>query len=280
MLPGRALKFASRFAEATVLDVHDHPVLQLAALGLALPASDAASTLRDFKNHVAAFDVLIAQTTSFADLAGLPADKTLIIPNGTDPRRFRQVPPPAMPVVGLVSGAAPGRGIELLIASVREVRTELPEVRLRMAISAPSESSRAYLSELLARTVADPWIDVVSLSYDQVPQFLETVSVTAVPHPSGEYMDAIVPVKLFDSMMSGRPLVVTPRTETVRVVNTHQVGEVAPGDSPSDLAGAILRLLNDPDRAARLGRNGREAAASTYAWDVLSKQVTQHLTGR
>lgn len=277
ILPMAPLKLASKLFEPAVIDIHDHPVLQSAALGLPLSKADAERVLRDYEYHVATFSVLIAQTESFADLAGLPRAKTLIIPNGADPHRFRLAPMPATPTVGLVSGAAPGRGIELLIDAVREARSEVADLRLKMAISAPSEPLRTYFRGLVSKTAGDRWIEIVSLNYDEVPRFLEGVSIAAVPHPPGDYMDAVVPVKLFDSMMSGRPLVVTPRTETTRVVTTHDAGEVASGDSPSDLAEAIVRLTKDPERAIRLGRQAREAAISHYAWDVLSRRITDHM---
>ena len=87
MMPRLALKAAARLLETVAIDVHDHPVLQAAALGLPQSSSAASKTLRSYVDHVAAFRVLIAQTESFADLAGLPSDRTLIIPNGTDPGR-------------------------------------------------------------------------------------------------------------------------------------------------------------------------------------------------
>jgi glycosyltransferase involved in cell wall biosynthesis len=279
MMPMPALRVVSPFWDPAAIDVHDHPILQAAALGMAESQLASWRTKDAFRAHVDAFPVLIAQTESFADLAQLPSDRTLIVPNGTDPARFRWVPPPQTPVVGLVSGADPGRGIENLIEAVRQARADVPDLRLRMALAATSAPSRSYLEELRASCAGDRWIDIVSLAYDEVPAFLAATSIVAVPHPPGEYMDAILPVKLLDSMMSGRPLVVTPRIETKRIVQHHEAGEVASGDMPADMAAAIVRLAGDPDRSARLGQNGRAAAGQHYDWSILSERITRRLTG-
>jgi glycosyltransferase involved in cell wall biosynthesis len=277
LVPRRAFRLLSRLTVPTALDVHDHPTLQASALGVPLEQDERTAVDRAFAEQVAAFHVLLAQSESFAALAGLPRERTLIVPNGTDPSRFPEAALPDQPVVGLVSGANPGRGIETLIEAVYRLRASLPEVRLRMALAATGGASDAYLAELLRGSARAPWIEVASLTYDEVPRFLAGVSVVAVPHPPGEYMDAVVPVKLFDSMMSGRPVMVTPRRETAHVVRTYEAGLIAEGDSPDDLAQCLLRLASDPNRAARLGANGRAAASEHFAWHVLSRRVTKHL---
>jgi glycosyltransferase involved in cell wall biosynthesis len=260
-----------------VLDVHDHPTLQASALGVPLGQAERRAADQAFAEQVASFRVLLAQSESFVTLANLPSERTLIVPNGTDASRFPEAPLPDQPVVGLVSGANPGRGIETLVDAVRALRTNVPELRLRMALSATGTSSEAYLAELRRAAATDPWIELTSLTYDEVPQFLAGVSIVAVPHPPGEYMDAVVPVKLFDSMMSGRPVVATPRLETALVVRKHEAGVIAAGDMPDDLAQAVLQLVSDPARAARFGANGRAAATEHFAWPVLSRRVTEHL---
>ena len=54
--------------------------------------------------------------------------------NGTDTEHITSAPEPDDPVLAMVSGAAPGRGIELLVEALRAVRVELPEARLRLAL--------------------------------------------------------------------------------------------------------------------------------------------------
>jgi len=44
-----------------------------------------------------------------------------------------------------------------------------------------------------------------------------------------------------------------------------------------DLASALTDLLGSPDRAQRLGRNGRAAAARDYDWRILSERLADSL---
>ena len=277
MLPGRVLRTLAPIWHPGVFDVHDEPFAQAAALGIPESSMESWRTREAFAMHLARFPVLIAQTESFARLARLPEDRTLIIPNGTDAKRFPWTPPPVEPIVGLVSGASTGKGIETLIEAVRQARTMIPQLRLRMALAVSGAESAVFLRGLRSSCSADRWIEIVSVGYHEIPSFLGATSIVAVPHPPADYWDVIVPSKLFDSMMSGRPVVVTPRLETAKIVRKHQAGVVAGGDAVADLAEAITGLAQDPDRSAWLGQNARTAAEQHYDWSVLSKRVTRHM---
>jgi glycosyltransferase involved in cell wall biosynthesis len=104
--------------------------------------------------------------------------------------------------------------------------------------------------------------------------------VLAVPHPPGAYMDAALPVKLFDSMAAGRPLVVTPRREMAALVERHGAGLVAAGDRAEDLAAALARVLEDPELGRRLGAAARAAAEEEYDWRVIGRRVAEEVLRR
>jgi glycosyltransferase involved in cell wall biosynthesis len=109
---------------------------------------------------------------------------------------------------------------------------------------------------------------------------LAKASVLTIPHPAVEYMDVILPVKLFDSLAAGRPLVVTPRTETVAIVEPNQVGLVTADDRPESIAAAILRLLEDQDLARSMGTRARELAVREFDWGVLGDRIADEILRR
>lgn len=104
-------------------------------------------------------------------------------------------------------------------------------------------------------------------------------TVLAIPHPAGDYFDVALPVKLFDSLAAGRPIVVTPRVETVAIVRDTGAGLVG-GDDPRDLAGPIVGLLEDEALARRLGGAAREAAETRYDWHIVGDAIARAVLDR
>jgi len=269
LLPGPALTAVRGPVRAAVLDLHDEPVLQTESLGIALAARDRKRLTELVARNIAGFERLAVPSTSFAELCGLSDDRVVVISNGTDSASIRQHSMTDEPVVGLVSGAAPGRGIELLVEAVAEVRSQLPEVTLRLALNATGPGSASYL-ETLRANLTDSWVTITDVPSVALDGFLSGTAVMTIPHPPGAYLDSATPVKLFDSMAAGRPVAVTPRFETRRIVEREQAGAVATSDRVEDLADAIWQLLQDPARRRALGDNARRAAVERYDWQVLS----------
>jgi glycosyltransferase involved in cell wall biosynthesis len=263
-------------ATPVVLDVHDHPGLQLAALGVTADAAAAARTQARYDENVAAFGWFAVPSASFGDLAGIAPERRLVVPNGSDTSRVTPGPLPPVPTVGLVSGAAPGRGIDTLVEAVRRARRDVADLELRLWLAGSAEQLAA------ARDLVEglEWARLEDAAYDQLGAVLARATVLCVPHPPGAYMDSAMPVKLFDSMAAGRPVVVTPRREMQQVVETTGAGLVAVGDSPQNIADALVRVLRDPALAAEMGAAGRRAAVTDYDWRVISARLADELLAR
>ncbi|HEV7199732.1 MAG TPA: glycosyltransferase [Candidatus Limnocylindria bacterium] len=281
LLPRRGLGLLRGKAQASVLDVHDHPRLQAEGLGFSLDPTHRDALDRLFEVNAAAFDHLVVPSATFAELCRLPGDQVLVVSNGADTQLVRPAPAPAEPVVGMVSGAAPGRGIELLVEAMQLVRDEEPAATLRLALAATGPASAAYLDSLRsALRDRAPWVGVQAVPYEELGAFLADTSLLVIPHPPNPYLDVATPVKLFDSMAAGRPVVVTPRLETAAIVTATDAGVVANGDRADDLAEAILTLLRDAPRRDRLGASARRAAVAEYDWRVLAGRLADVLLAR
>ena len=114
---------------------------------------------------------------------------------------------------------------------------------------------------------------ITSLPYLEVDRFLANTTILAIPHPPGPTWDVAPPVKLFDAMAAGRPIVSTPRPATAQVLRETDSGLVASSDDTDAFAAAITSLLRDPATMKRLGANGRRAAETLFDWRILSDRL-------
>jgi glycosyltransferase involved in cell wall biosynthesis len=274
------LRMAVRVLDPAAVAVYDDPLAQALDLGLDLAPSRRAYFAARRRANLRAFRWHVAPTASFARHIGLDMSRVIVAGNGTDTARVVPGEWPEDPAIGMVSGAAPGRGIETLMAAATALRREVPELRLLLWLAATGDESQAYLDQLLQTTARQRWIEVSTASYDDLSHALRQATVLAIPHPPGEYYDVALPVKLLDSMAAGRPLVVTPRLETKAIVERHGVGLVTPGDSVDDLAATLRDLVLDADRARALGSRAREVAETVYDWAVVGDRLADAVLER
>lgn len=91
-------------------------------------------------------------------------------------------------------------------------------------------------------------------------------------HPVANYLDAL-PVKMFEYMAAGIPVIASRFPLWRNIVERHGCGVcVDPGD-PAAIAAAIDHLVLHPGLAARMGDNGRRAVEQQYNWARESKKL-------
>ena len=274
------VRLAQRVADPVAVAVYDDPIAQTAALGMTLGPARESYFRRRRAANLDAFRWLVVPSAGFAELVGLDLDRVIVAGNGTDASHITPGPWPEQPTVGMVSGAAPGRGIEALIEASTQVRERIPGLRLNLWLVGTGPASEAYLENLKDQSSRHPWISVESVPYRDLSPALAQATVLTIPHPPNDYLDVALPVKLYDSMAAGRPLVVTPRRETQAIVERHGAGVVAADDSVDALATALESLLGDESRTRTMGRAGREAAERYFDWPVVGGRIAAEVLSR
>jgi glycosyltransferase involved in cell wall biosynthesis len=96
--------------------------------------------------------------------------------------------------------------------------------------------------------------------------------------PTPNHMDS-QPIKLFEYMLAGLPVVVSNLPRQGEIVKEAQCGLLVEPGQPQALAEAIQWLLEHPEEAQAMGKRGRQAVLQTYNWDSQA-QLLLHLYRR
>ncbi len=253
-----------------VFDYNDDPVLQFRCILGREPAN--ARILETNGNILARRASLICYITeplrqhAMRNWAAVTKATTALVPNAADPAHFQVKSFPPDNVVGFLGGSGPGRGLSSLLEAVDilqrdglSVRTKIgSKTNLDRRSGAPEKSVGGGPTSSLVE-----YIDTVT--YDTAPAFLGRLTVCVIPHERNRYLDMIVPIKLFEYMAAGRPVLATDNPEQSAVIDAASAGLVCSSE-PQSIATTLEKLLTNRQLAQTLGRNGRRAVEERYNW--------------
>jgi glycosyltransferase involved in cell wall biosynthesis len=114
------------------------------------------------------------------------------------------------------------------------------------------------------------------IEFDLVPDLLQSADAgLVILTPEPRYVAAL-PVKLFEYMASGLPVVASNFPETSKIVREANCGIlVDPEKSPALIAEAIKEWWTNPEIPRTLGQNGYQAARKKYHWEKISGQIDE-----
>lgn len=212
-------------------------------------------------------------THQFVPSAGLAAvmhlRQPILLPPGGDPGS-PDLGAGVEPLVAYVGGNGWADGFDALVEAMTLVRARVPEARL-LAVTAPLSPERsAGLPE---------WVEVRQAGRAELPDLLRDARLCVIPRPITEYTDLAVPLKLWDYLSMGKPVVATDATETAKIIAASRGGTVTPG-TPEGLAGGISELLEDRGLATAMATRARAfACAPGSTWDDRAATVLGAMQG-
>jgi glycosyltransferase involved in cell wall biosynthesis len=91
-------------------------------------------------------------------------------------------------------------------------------------------------------------------------------------HPVERYRIAL-PVKLFEYMAAGLPVIASNFPLWKEIVEGNNCGLTVNPLDPREIARAVEYLLGHPDEARKMGENGRKAVMEKYNWETESQKL-------
>ncbi len=122
------------------------------------------------------------------------------------------------------------------------------------------------------------WMRIVRAEGSAIVDLLPAVLATVIPRPRSPYNDLALPIKLFDYLSYGRPLLVTDCEEQARVVTSADAGIVS-GDSARELAVAIGRLAAASAEELDAWSANARGAARAASWSGRASDIVSALVG-
>lgn len=202
-----------------------------------------------------------------ASLGGYPGPEPVVIPNGVavsvpegTARRVRNELGigPDRPLVVHVGNIRPWKGHGTLIAATVRLREKIPDV---VVVSIGTEKTEGDLRrvrrEAEERNVGDT-IRFLGRRADAV-DFIAAADVFVNPSEVEG-----LPLVVLEAMTVGTPVVATSVGGVPSVIRNDDTGVLVPSGEPEVLADAVIEILDDPERAARLAQRAQTLAIAEH----------------
>jgi glycosyltransferase involved in cell wall biosynthesis len=165
-----------------------------------------------------------------------------------------------------VGGIAKIRGIKEIVKAIGMTK----DIKLNLAGSFSEKDVEEEVKNY------DGWKNVNELGFlnrDEVLTVLSKSKVGLVTlHPIINYIDAL-PVKMFEYMAAGIPIISSDIKLWKNIIDNAQCGICVNPLNPNKIADAIQYIINNPKEAEQMGINGRDAVVKKYNWDIEEKNL-------
>lgn len=180
-------------------------------------------------------------------VTGNAVDATRFHP-GVVPTDVEGVPKDAF-VLGFCGSLKRWHGVDVLMTAFRNLKSRMPDAHLLIVGDGPKHgwiegfSQGADLMDSVTMTGWQP--------HTALPGLIARMDVATAPYPQSD-SHYFSPLKLFEYMAVGRPIVASRIGQTAEVIADGRTGVLVPPGDADALAAAIMTLRAEPDVARRL----------------------------
>jgi glycosyltransferase involved in cell wall biosynthesis len=206
---------------------------------------------------------------------GVADTKISVLFNGVDVDRFRPDPDagaqvrarhglePDHQVVGFIGSLRPWHGVELLLSGARRLLSAAPRLRLLIVGDGPVRGTLEASAK--EKGLGDRVVFTGSVAREEAPAHVAAMDITVAPYPRLPDFH-FSPLKLFEYMAVGKPVVASRYPDISTVIEHGRNGMLVEPGNVDELSNAILELIGDRGLATRLGSAARRHVAGAHTW--------------
>lgn len=211
---------------------------------------------------------------------GFPITKIMPVPEGINPEVFQNHNGKDVTekynledsnVIIYIGTLGKGRRMELLIRAFSEVRKHRDQVKL--LIVGEGDGKEDLERSCYELGVDEDVIFTGQVPMSKVPSYIAASDIGVSPVPPFSFYKMSSPIKMFEYMAMGKPVVANEEIPEHKEVLEESRGGILVPNTPEGFSDAIIQLLDDREKALQMGRNGQDWVLKHRTYEKMAKDV-------
>lgn len=241
----------------------------------------------DLKLFYKIFDVILVMTTPLLEFYSERKNKNTIIevvPMTVQPERFEKFSgesPEKKPYFLYAGFLGDNKdGVDILIKAFGIFSKKFPEIYLYILGYSDKQEDHDNL-KLLAENngVGDRVIFTGKIHRDEIPRYFCNATALTLSRPDNIQAKGGFPTKLGEYLATGNPVVVTRVGEIPHYLKDGVNAFTSEPDSVEAFADKLIEVMDDPERARKIGAEGKKLTQDVFNNGVQAKRIIEIISG-
>lgn len=207
---------------------------------------------------------------------GIDSEKIQVLPNGADiPDQV--APLPDLPLTYLVYMGAfqPWQGVDVLFRAMRYLEDK-KELRLVLCSSHNAHHLKPFRKFAEKLGVQHQLIWKYQLNKPELQQVLQhaLLSVAPLTECSRNIEQGCSPLKIFESMANGVPVVASDLPVVREIISPDRDGMLVRAGRPAELARAIRIAIDYPEFRKQMGEHAQQTIQNQFTWTLIQEKLS------
>lgn len=262
-----ALKLGGKLNVPVIADLHNISAEELVASGVLKRSDDVyvelQNRMREWLSNVGFICVVSQEMKHYvATEYGVSNSRILVVPPGGKLRCERTHENPHARKVAYTGTISYREHVDLYVQSINLIREKAPDVEFYATGKGEDLNKIKALCQNLKAHVNWFWFPDESDFF----RFLCSCSVGVLPSSDDKARIMGTPIKLFDYLSAGLPIVANDVGGWSAIIEQENVG-ILTEDTPESFSSALLKLACDESLRKKMSRNAIEAVRDRHSWD-------------
>ena len=214
---------------------------------------------------------------------GVKPERIHVVANAVDPQVFHPAPRNTKlraslglsdgPLLGFVGGLRQWHGVEILPELVQRLVLKFPTLQLVIVGTGPLETS---LNQRVAELDLGNHLRFLgSVKHDMVASIIREFDIALAPYPQLNHSFYFSPLKLFEYMACGAPVVAANVGQIGEIIEPGSTGLLYQPGNLDELVNCCEKILFEPSQRELLGKAAARVILDHYTWDNNAARVIE-----